>query len=171
MSFKSFVLSAVTTLALATSASAEMAHMMVADAYARASNKMAGAAFMEIINHTGVDDRLIDVRSDVAKRVQLHTHKEDANGVMKMMHVEAGFAIAAGETHLLQRGGDHVMFMGLTRELKDGDMVNVTLVFDKAGEVAVQIPVDMERQPDAAHGGHGSHDAHDGHEDHSSHSN
>ncbi|OIQ25814.1 MAG: copper-binding protein [Alphaproteobacteria bacterium MedPE-SWcel] len=165
MSFKSYVLSAVTTLALATTASAEMAHMMVQDAYARASNKMAGAAFMEILNHTGVDDRLIEARSDVAKRVQLHTHKEDANGVMKMMHVEAGFAIPAGETHLLQRGGDHVMFMGLTRELKDGDMVNVTLVFDKAGEITVQIPVDIDRQPEAAHGGHGDHG------DHSAHSN
>ena len=96
MSFKSLTLSAalstVATLALAGAASA---HMIIEDAYARASNKMAGAAFMEIINHSDVDDRLVDVRSDVAKRVQLHTHSEDENGVMKMMHVEEGFAISA----------------------------------------------------------------------------
>lgn len=154
MFFKSLTLAAVTSLAFGSAASAEM---MVHDAYARASNKMSGAAFMEIMNHSDSDDRLIDARSDVAKRVELHTHKEDANGVMQMMHVEEGFVIPAGETHMLQRGGDHVMFMGLNHALEDGDMVNVTLVFEKAGEVSVEIPVDMERKPGAGHGDHSGH--------------
>ncbi len=140
MSFKTFTLSALATLALTSAASAEM---MVHDAYARASNKMAGAAFMEIMNHSDQDDRLIDVRSDVAKKVQLHSHKEDADGVMKMIHVEEGFAIPAGATHLLQRGGDHVMFMGLSHELQDGEVIPVTLVFETAGEVVVEVTVDQ----------------------------
>jgi len=161
----SAVFSALAAAAVATSASAQM---VVHDAYARASNKMAGAAFMEIINEGDADDRLIGARSDVAKRVQLHTHTEDANGVMKMTHVEDGFAIPAGATHLLQRGGDHVMFMGLNRELAEGDTIDVILDFEKAGEVAIEVPVDMARMPEGGHGGHGDHSGHgDDHGDHS----
>lgn len=158
MSVKSLNLSLIASLSLASAASAEM---RVLDAYARASNKMAGAAFMEITNLSDQDDRLIGVRSEVAKRVELHTHSEDANGVMKMLHVEEGFAISAGETHMLQRGGDHVMLMGLTHELQDGEAIPVTLVFEKAGELTLEIPVDQERKPgEGAHAGHGDHAAH-----------
>lgn len=127
--------------------------IVVMDPYARVATKASksGAAFMVLQNQGPEDDRLIDARSDVAKKVELHTHQEDGNGIMKMMHVPEGFAVAAGEKHMLARGGDHVMFMGLNRSLAHGDMVEVTLVFEKAGEIVVQIPVDLERKP--MHGG------------------
>ncbi|WP_432450468.1 copper chaperone PCu(A)C [Aliiroseovarius marinus] len=123
--------------------------IMINDAYARASgmNAKAGAAFFEIMNHGAEDDRLISATSDVAKRVELHTHKEDANGVMKMMEVEEGFAVPAGGMHALKRGGDHVMFMGLNQSFVDGETLSVTLVFEKAGEMTVDIPVDLKRNP------------------------
>lgn len=123
--------------------------IMIEDAYARAAgmNAMAGAAFMQIMNMGDEDDRLIDARSDIAKRVELHTHIENDEGVMQMTRVEEGFPVAAGTTHLLQRGGDHVMFMGLIQTLEHGASVSVTLVFEKAGEVVVEIPVDLERKP------------------------
>ncbi|MEL0437510.1 copper chaperone PCu(A)C [Phycobacter sp. K97] len=159
MSFKSFVFAASSVAALTLAGAAMAGGMMVHDAYARVSTKMSasGAAFMQIMNHTGADDRLINARSDVAERVELHTHLSDANGVMKMVHVEEGFAIPAGETHMLMRGGDHVMFLGLKETLHHGDMVPLTLVFEKAGEVSVDVPVDLERKP--GHGGmmHGKH--------------
>lgn len=123
--------------------------IMIADAYARASgmNAMAGAAFFQIMNHGDEDDRLIAVKSDVAKRVELHTHKETAEGVMQMMEVEEGFPVAAGGIHALERGGDHVMFMGLNQPFEDGSTINVTLVFEKAGEMTIEIPVDLKRNP------------------------
>ena len=54
----------------------------IVDAYARASAMMSksGAAFMVIENHGAADDRLVAAASDVAELVELHTHKEDANG-------------------------------------------------------------------------------------------
>ncbi|THD81524.1 copper chaperone PCu(A)C [Aliigemmobacter aestuarii] len=124
----------------------------VVDPYARVSAMMSksGAAFMVIENHTDQDDRLVAAASDVAEKVELHTHKEDANGVMQMIEVEEGFAIPAQGNHALARGGDHVMFLGLTRELAHGDVVTVTLTFEKAGDVVVEIPVDLERKPDQA---------------------
>lgn len=151
MSFKTLAAVAAVAFTFAAPVFAD-SMIMVDDPYARVSSKASksGAAFMAIVNHGDEDDQLVDVRSDVAKKVQLHTHMETSDGVMKMMHVPEGFAIPAGETHMLMRGGDHVMFMGLTKSLNHGDMVSVTLVFEKAGEVTIEVPVDLERK--AGHG-------------------
>lgn len=143
--------------------------IQIVDGYARASAMMSksGAAFMVIENHGAADDRLVAAASDVAEQVELHTHKEDANGVMQMIKVEEGFVIPAHGSHALARGGDHVMLMGLTRPLNDGDTVALTLTFEKAGEVQVDIPVDLERKDSPMLGegmgagqGHGAHMQH-----------
>ena len=137
-------------LALALTATplfAETTPIHIVDAYARVSGPAAksGAAFMVIENQGVEADRLIDAASDAAVRVELHTHISDGNGVMQMRHVPDGFAIPAGESHSLQRGGDHVMLMGLSRPLADGDTVTLTLTFEKAGEVVIDVPVDLDR--------------------------
>lgn len=128
--------------------------LTIRDAHARAASAAArsGAAFMVIENHQDIDDRLIEVRSDVAERVELHTHLQDAQGVMRMIEVKDGFPIPAGGEHALARGGDHVMFLGLTRPLNDGDMVAVTLVFETSGELVVEIPVNNSRMDMGGHG-------------------
>jgi hypothetical protein len=100
-----------------------------------------GAAFMLIDNHGAEDDRLVAARSEVSERVELHTHIEDAAGVMRMVEVEEGFAIPAGGERLLARGGDHVMFLGLRHAPAEGDSITVTLVFEREGEVTVEVPV------------------------------
>jgi len=150
MSFKSTLLAAAAAAALAMPAMADMAKIMVQDPYARSSGASAksGAAFMTLMNHTDQDDRLIAASSDAAARVELHTHKENADGVMQMMEVEEGFAVPAGGMHALARGGDHVMLMGLTAPLAQGDIVTLTLTFEKAGEITVEVPVDLTRKPE-----------------------
>jgi len=147
MSFKTTLFAAAAALSLTMPAFA--GDIMVKDAYARTSTAMSksGAAFMMLVNQGTEDDRLVSASSDVAKRVELHTHKEDANGVMQMLEVEEGFPVPAGGMHALARGGDHVMFMGLNRSLAQGDIVTVTLTFEKAGAMTVEIPVDLERKP------------------------
>lgn len=147
MSFKLRIAAAAAALAFALPAFAD--GIMVDDPYARASSakSTSGAAFMVIHNQTGADDRLIDAKSDIAKKVELHTHLEDSNGVMKMVHVEEGFALPKDGMLAMKRGGAHVMFMGLNAPLKQGDKLAVTLVFEKAGEVEVEVPVDLERKP------------------------
>lgn len=120
----------------------------VVDAYARVSTPMSksGAAFMQIDNAGATPDRLVSAASDSAKVAELHTHIEGANGVMMMRAVPEGFAIPAHGTHMLARGGDHVMLMGLTRSLKQGDVIHLTLTFEKAGKVEVTLPVDNARE-------------------------
>ncbi|MGH1577357.1 copper chaperone PCu(A)C [Planktotalea sp.] len=150
MSFTSKFFAAALAVSVALPAFAD--GIMIKDAYARTSMKGAktGAAFMQIMNHSGTDDRLIDAKSSIAKKVELHTHEDMGEGVMKMVHVEEGFSIPDGKMHGLARGGDHVMFMGLTQDMNHGDTVEVTLTFEKAGDVVVQIPVDLERQDHGA---------------------
>nr|WP_170539007.1 copper chaperone PCu(A)C [Ruegeria arenilitoris] len=147
MPFKS-ILPAIFVAAIMSPAAHAESVISVEDAYARSSgaNAKAGAAFMMIRNSGDTDDQLVAVKSDIAARVELHTHKIDDNGVAKMMEVEEGFSIAAGEAHMLQRGGDHVMFMGLKQPFEQGATIPVTLVFEQAGEVVVEIPVDLERK-------------------------
>ena len=132
----------------------------VHDAYARisAGASSAGAAFFVMHNTSATADRLIEVRADAAQVAELHTHSEDANGVMSMGKIEAGIPLAAGEVHELARGGDHVMLMGLTRDLQDGDVIRLTLVFEVAGEITIDVPVDNARKPgDAMEMDHSTH--------------
>jgi len=173
MSLKTLLLAVTAATAFSTASFADHKSVEIEDAYARVSSPSAktGAAFLHITNHTDVDDRLIGVKSDVAARVELHTHEAGENGVMRMIHVEEGFDLPAGSEHVLKRGGDHVMLMGLNRSLAHGDVVPVTLVFEKAGEMTVDIKVDLERK--AQHGaghthGHGHSDGNAEH-DHSKH--
>lgn len=148
MSLKSNFVAAVAAITLSSAAWA--GDIMVKDPYARSatSTSVTGAAFMVLMNQSDHDDRLISARSDIAERVELHTHIEDENGVMQMREVEDGFEVPAGGMHALQRGGDHVMFMGLKAPLQDGDTIAVTLTFEKAGDVVIDVPVDLTRKPD-----------------------
>lgn len=148
MSLKPFAFSALLIGALTLPGIAdETGALRIVDAYARAAspNAKAGAAFLVIENPTGSDDRLISATSDVAMRVELHTHIDAGNGVMQMRHDQDGFPIPAGEQHTLQRGGDHIMFMGLNRALRHGETVDVTLTFEQAGDIVIEIPIDLER--------------------------
>ncbi|WP_240453827.1 copper chaperone PCu(A)C [Chachezhania antarctica] len=119
----------------------------IVDPYTRVASPVAkaGAAFMIIENEGDSADRLIGVRTGAAARAELHTHKESADGVMQMLKVEDGIPVAAGGTHMLARGGDHVMLMGLTGPLEQGSSIPVTLIFETSGEIDVDIPVDNDR--------------------------
>lgn len=157
MSFMTnFITAAAASVFMAGAALAGGTGIVAEDAYARAAtpSSKAGAAFMMLVNTSDQDDRLIAARSDVAKKVELHTHVDQGGGVMKMTQIEDGIALPAGSTHMMQRGGDHVMLMGLNQSLTQGDTISVTLVFETAGEVVIEVPVDNERK--GTHGGHSS---------------
>lgn len=123
------------------------AGITVEDAYARGSNPKAGAAFMVLTNSTDNACTLAGVASDVAEKVELHTHAE-VDGVMKMGKIEGGIEIPAMASHKLQRGADHVMLMGLKAPLKDGDKFALTLDFGDCGTQSVEVPVDNQREPE-----------------------
>ena len=101
------------------------------------------AAYMLITNNGSDADVLIGGRSDAAEIVEIHTMEMDGD-VMKMMELEDGLEIPAGETVTLERGGYHIMLINLTRDMHDGDEIALTLEFENAGEVELAVPVTMD---------------------------
>lgn len=141
---------------------AALAHdgMHINDAYARSANAKTGAIFLTLENHRKVPCTLESVASEVAERVELHAHTED-DGIMRMGRIEGGITVPAGATHQMSRGGDHVMLLGLTRPLEDGDSIELTFDFGECGTEAATAVVDNQRQESHGHAeGHGDHSGH-----------
>ena len=113
----------------------------VSDAWARPSPMMerAGAAYMVLQNGGAAEDKLLSVESDVAKTIELHETKE-SGGMMEMSPVP-NIPVPANGKAELKPGGFHVMLIGLKRELKVGDKVQLTLNFEKAGKIPVMAEV------------------------------
>ena len=121
-------------------------------------NAMAAGGFMAIVNNGAAADRLIGVETEIAAKASLHESKVDANGIGTMAPVD-GIDIGPGETVNLDHGGYHIMFMGLTAPLTEGQMVKVTLVLEHAGRAEIEFMVD----PPGEDGMEGmSHDMSDG---------
>lgn len=99
-----------------------------------------GAGFMTIRNTGSAPDRLVAARTPLAGVVELHTHIREGD-VMRMRPVPA-IDLPAGQEVRLQPGGLHLMLIGLTAALDPGGRVPVTLVFERAGEVEVQLAVE-----------------------------
>ena len=127
-----------------------------------------GAMYVEIINNGDSADRLVGARAHIAKKVMLHTQRIE-DGITRMRHID-GIDIPAGSTVRLAPGGDHIMLIGLKGMLMDGELVPVTLVFEKAGEISLQAvvegmihtPAESDDHHDDHHGGnhdqqHGGH--------------
>ena len=64
-----------------------------------------------------------------------------ADGIMKMRPVEGGIAVPAEGMAELKPGGLHVMLLGLAAPLAEGATIPVTLTFEKAGAITVEVPV------------------------------
>jgi copper(I)-binding protein len=93
------------------------------------------AAYMKIENKGTEADRLVDASNNVSKITELH---ETVEG--KMRRVKA-IEVPAGKTVELKPGGLHVMLIELKEPLKEGQTVEITLKFEKSGEIKVQAPV------------------------------
>lgn len=116
--------------------------LVVANPWTRAtpSGAKTGVGYLTIENRGQADDRLVGVSSASAAKAEMHQMSMDG-GVMRMRPAQGGIAIAAGKSVTLAPSGHHIMFMGLISPLKQGDKVPVTLMFEKAGKVDVELDV------------------------------
>lgn len=112
-------------------------------------NAPVGGGFLSIENVGSTADRLVSASSPAAAVVQIHEMAMEGD-VMKMRQLADGLDIPAGEAVTLAPGGFHLMFMGLTQAFVEGATVPVTLVFERAGPVALELPV-MGTAAAAAH--------------------
>jgi copper(I)-binding protein len=129
-----------------------------ADPWARATapGQGNGAAYLTIRNH-GEADRIVRAEAAVSRKVELHTHEVDAQGVARMIEIPA-IELPAHATTELKPGGLHVMFIGLHAPLEAGKRFPLTLVLEKAGEVTLEVEVRRAAGTPGSHGtGHGGH--------------
>ena len=110
-------------------------------AYARASipNVPNSAAFFVIKNNSDKDIAITSANSDIAEKNELHTHIRE-NQMLKMMKIEK-LVVPAKSSLELKSGGDHVMLMGLKKELKVGDEINLELSFSDGDKKSIKVPV------------------------------
>lgn len=139
-----FITAAAITLALAGSAQAasyRAGSIEVADPWSRpAAANGNGAGFMVITNRGAKPDALKSVETQAARKAEIH-QSSTAGGVMRMQRLDAGIALPAGKAVTLAPGGYHVMLLGLTKQLKSGDKVPATLVFQSGARVKVEFQV------------------------------
>ena len=121
----------------------------VHDAYARVvgGQGASGAVYFIIHNNTDHVITLTGVTCDLAQMAGLHTSAESADGLMQMLPLDGGVVLPPGEMHEFVGGGDHVMLMGLTQALTDGQSIPLTLTFDGAEALRIVAIVDNARAP------------------------
>jgi copper(I)-binding protein len=104
-----------------------------------------GAAYLTIENTGATDDRLITAKTDAARTAEIHEMRNEGT-VMKMAPLADGLPISAGSTIELKPGGYHIMLIGLTGDLKAGESFELTLTFEKAGDVTLTVPVFVTKE-------------------------
>lgn len=141
------LLLAATALALLTATTGALAHgytagdLRIGHPWARptASGQSVGGGYLKLTSQGGAD-RLLSATTPVAASVELHRMSMDGD-VMRMRRVDA-IEVPAGQTVELKPGGLHLMLMGLKQPLQLGEKVPLTLRFEKAGAVEVELKVE-----------------------------
>ena len=128
-------------LSIASIAAVFGADVEIDGAYARASipNAPNSAAFFVIKNNSDKDIAITSANSDIAEKNELHTHIKE-NKMMKMIKIEK-LVVPAKSSLELKSGGDHVMLIGLKKELKAGDEISLELSFSDGDKKKIKVPV------------------------------
>lgn len=107
------------------------AQVIVSDPWIRGTvpQQVTTGAFMQL--KSAKDAKLVEARSPVAGVVEIHEMKME-NNVMRMRAVPS-LALPAGRTVELKPGGYHMMLMDLKQQMKEGEVVPVTLVVESGG--------------------------------------
>jgi len=137
--------------------------LVLTDLWTRATppNAPTAAGYLTIANTGTEEDRLIAVTTPAATKAEIHLMATE-DGVMTMTPSPDGVVIPAGETVVLAPGGYHLMFIGVTQPIVEGERLPVTLTFAKAGtiETFLHVLAIGAAGPDgtapASHEGHGS---------------
>lgn len=117
-----------------------LADITITDPWARASILAArpGAAYLTI--QSTEDDRLVELSSPVAASVMIHVIETGADSVGRMVHVKA-LDLPARREIKLAPGVMHLMLMGLEEKLQKGTNFPLTLIFEKADQITIKVPV------------------------------
>lgn len=99
-----------------------------------------GAAYLEVRNTGSEPDRLIAVSTPAAEKAELHRTERDGD-ILRMRETPI-LEIPAKDSALLHPGGLHIMLTGLKTPLKAGTEFPLTLRFEKAGPIEIEVRVE-----------------------------
>ncbi|MBL8592466.1 MAG: DUF1775 domain-containing protein [Devosia sp.] len=145
-------------MTMAAPASVTVGALEISNGFSRATlpNAPVGGGYVTITNTGAEADRLVGAASPVAGVAQIHEMKMEGD-LMKMNEAPDGVEIPAGATVALKPGGLHIMFMQLKQPLVQGTRIPLTLTFEKAGSVEVELSVESPaaKGPAEDHSMHG----------------
>ena len=113
----------------------------VSEAWARETpgGSTNGAVYLTIKADQGTSDTLVSVSTPAAQRAELHTHIMDGT-IMRMRKIES-VPIQASTSRQLVPSGDHIMLFDLKAPLKAEETMELVLVFAKAGDIKIDVPI------------------------------
>ncbi|WP_240197083.1 copper chaperone PCu(A)C [Nonomuraea lactucae] len=100
--------------------------LTITDPWVKTTKMGMTAAFGTLVNTTDADIAVVAGTSPLSPKIELHEVVE-SGGKMVMRPKEGGFVVPARGTHELRPGGDHIMLMGVTEEVKPGARIPFTL--------------------------------------------
>jgi copper(I)-binding protein len=108
--------------------------------WARPGDLEGSSAIYMVIKNNGPSDALLSVSSSIADIAQIHRTTPGADGTVSM--VEQEFVdLPVGEWIYFQPGGLHLMLLGLETPLADGDTFPLTLEFENAKDLTIEVQV------------------------------
>lgn len=135
-------------LALSSASVASAGTLVVRDAYSHptATPGVPAAGFLVLDNQGTKADRLVAAESPDFSRIEIHEMTEQG-GMMRMRALPKGLPLPAKQSTTLAPGGTHLMLFGPKAPLREGEKLPVTLRFERAEPLKVELEVRPRTPP------------------------
>ena len=120
----------------------DVASVQALDPWCRPSAAGAFTAACYVTLTANTDDRLLGATTPLAKSIDIHATQIDERGVASMTMHDHGLPLPKGRACAFTAGGDHLMLMAPTKALAGGDVVPLTLTFQKAPPLTLSARVE-----------------------------
>ena len=139
----------------------EQAHLDIRNGRSRVTPNGAPVAggYVTIRNFSDKPDRLVGASLPLAMRAEIH-EMSMTDGIMRMRALDKGLEIPAGGTVELKQGSYHLMFIKPSRAFVEGEWIDGTLTFERAGTLPVRFKVEAVGGTNQQSGAGHQHHAH-----------
>ena len=111
-----------------------------------------GAVYLTLTNHGHLSDQLIGAATPIAEYAEIHAHRME-DGMIKMRKVDQ-VELPPNEEVAFAPGRNHIMLIGLSQTLKEGERFPLLLHFKETGEAMVEVIIEAAGATSASHSEH-----------------